>query len=62
MVPLRDDITKGLRDSFRAGMASQKRPLVCVEEGILTGQDDWEDTEDETTIECWWGIFAYEAS
>lgn len=58
MVPLRDEATRRLRDTFRAAMASQAMPLTCIEEGLLDGQDDWGEADDEDTVECWWGIFA----
>lgn len=59
MVPLRDEITKRLRDTFKANMASQANSLICIEEGTLDGQDDWEGSDEETPVECWWGIFAH---
>ncbi|KAH6687897.1 putative methyltransferase-domain-containing protein [Plectosphaerella plurivora] len=58
MVPLRDETAKRLRDSFTAIMAAQNLPLTCIEEGILTGEDDWGEQDEEDTVECWWGIFA----
>lgn len=60
MVPQRDETTKGLLAALRIQMAQQKTPLVCVEENIVAGEDDWgeDDDEDESTrVGFWWGIF-----
>ncbi|TDZ60547.1 Protein-lysine N-methyltransferase EFM2 [Colletotrichum trifolii] len=59
MVPLRDETTRELLKSFREVMNSQTRPLFCIEEGILDGQDDWGDDE-SSPVSCWWGIFAHQ--
>ncbi|OHE97427.1 hypothetical protein CORC01_07209 [Colletotrichum orchidophilum] len=48
MVPLRDETTKKLLKTFRDAMGSQGRPLNCIEEGTLDGQDDWGEDEEGT--------------
>ncbi|KAF6836902.1 hypothetical protein CMUS01_05265 [Colletotrichum musicola] len=58
MVPLRDETTKKLLESFRNAMGKQEPPLTCIEEGILKGQDDWDEAEEGNQVSCWWGIFA----
>ncbi|EFQ25542.1 hypothetical protein CGRA01v4_02443 [Colletotrichum graminicola] len=58
MVPLRDETTKLLLESFRDAMGRQELPLVCFEEGTLDGQDDWGGAEEVINVTCWWGIFA----
>lgn len=62
MVPLRDETTKRLLKSFRDAMGRQDPPLTCIEEGILDGQDDWDEAEEGNQVNCWWGIFAREQS
>ncbi|KAK0731428.1 putative methyltransferase-domain-containing protein [Lasiosphaeris hirsuta] len=59
MIPQRDDTTKRLTDALRVAMAAQDRPLVCVEEDMVAGEDDWaEGDQDDSTQRCfWWGIF-----
>lgn len=60
MVPRRDATTIGLISSFRTAMSSVDRcaGLVCIEEGVVSSQDDWGDDEDVAEeVECWWGIF-----
>lgn len=65
-VPLRDENTRQLLSLFHAFMRSLEAPLICFEEGIAKGQDDWYtqdssdyDEDDSTTlsVQCWWGIF-----
>jgi len=58
MVPLRDKTTLGLLATFRFLMSQGPHSLVCVEEGQLSGQDDWDDGEDSSQVQCWWGIFS----
>ncbi len=62
MVPQRDEITKDLIATFRAEMALQSTPMVCVEESIVPGEDDWgaagDEEDDETSrVGFWWGIY-----
>lgn len=60
MVPQRDEITKGLLDALMGVLAQRRDPLVCLEENIVDGQDDWGDDNDgdETRhVGFWWGIF-----
>jgi len=57
MVPLRDQTTLGLLDSFRAILAQAPEPLACVDQGELAGQDDWDDDEESSHVQCWWGVF-----
>jgi hypothetical protein len=61
MVPQRDEITKGLLASLREELMSRpNRPLLCLEERIVDGQDDWGDEhdDDETQdVSFWWGLF-----
>ncbi|KAI0107727.1 putative methyltransferase-domain-containing protein [Nemania sp. FL0031] len=58
MVPIRDQIAKGLITQFRSYMSDSALSLVVLEEHILTGQDDWGDDDDETrAVQCWWAIF-----
>ncbi|KAI4595775.1 hypothetical protein KJ359_006412 [Pestalotiopsis sp. 9143b] len=58
MVPLRDSTTRRLLQDFKDKIAGGERPLACLEEHALMGQDDWgEDDEEKTPIECWWGVF-----
>ena len=58
MVPKRDSTTLGLIAAFREAMAGLDGPLLCVEEGQLTGEDDWDLGEESSRVDCWWGIFA----
>ncbi|KAI1127460.1 putative methyltransferase-domain-containing protein [Nemania abortiva] len=58
MVPIRDQVTKGLISQFRSHISDGALSLVALEEHILTGQDDWGDDDDEPqAVECWWAIF-----
>ncbi len=57
MVPLRDMNTKRLLFNFRNEMASQHRPLICISEDVLLGEDDWDDDDEARNVKCWWGIF-----
>lgn len=62
MVPLRDNTTRSLLATFQHGLAEGSLPLACLEEHILTGQDDWDGDEETQEVECWWGIFGREVS
>lgn len=60
MVPQRDEITKGLLSVLRDELAQRASPLLCLEESMVGGQDDWGDeNDDEETshVGFWWGIF-----
>jgi hypothetical protein len=60
MVPQRDETTKGLTKVLRDELARRSNPLLCLEESVVAGQDDWgdDDKEDETGhVGFWWGIF-----
>ncbi|KAF3764555.1 hypothetical protein M406DRAFT_291666 [Cryphonectria parasitica EP155] len=59
MVPQRDAVTIKLLSSFRTEMASKSTPLVCLEESVVAGQDDWGGDEDEEAshVKCWLGVF-----
>lgn len=59
MVPQRDNVTVKLLAAFRYEMASKSIPLVCLEETVVTGRDDWGGHEDEEAgqIRCWLGVF-----
>lgn len=60
MVPQRDAVTVKLLSALRDELASKPTPIVCLEEAIVAGQDDWGATEDEEAgqVNCWLGIFA----
>ncbi|KAK5663513.1 hypothetical protein OQA88_3943 [Cercophora sp. LCS_1] len=50
MVPQRDEITKELLAILRDTLASGPTPLVCSDESIVPGQDDWgDDGVDDST-------------
>lgn len=60
MVPQRDEITKGLLGTLREELTQRPDPLLCLEESIVDGQDDWgEDHDDDGTpqVGFWWGVF-----
>ncbi len=60
MVPQRDKITKGLLATLRNELAQRPNPLLCFEESMVNGQDDWGDDhdDDETrNVGFWWGVF-----
>ncbi|RYP20649.1 hypothetical protein DL767_009411 [Monosporascus sp. MG133] len=57
VVPLRDSTTKKLLQEFRSVAARGPRPLTCLEEHSLTGQDDWGEGEEASQVDCWWGVF-----
>lgn len=57
MVPLRDETTKRLLSAFRNELARGDMEIVCVDEGIEPGQDDWDEDDDSQRVDCWWGVF-----
>lgn len=59
MVPQRDTTTMNLTSTLKDEMASKVKPLVCLEETVVSGQDDWGDDGDEeaANVKCWLGIF-----
>ncbi|KAK3329448.1 putative methyltransferase-domain-containing protein [Apodospora peruviana] len=60
MVPQRDETTKKLLAALRTELTQQSSPLVCVEESIVAGEDDWDDNadhDDSEPVGFWWGIF-----
>ncbi|KAI1364393.1 putative methyltransferase-domain-containing protein [Xylaria arbuscula] len=58
MVPQRDKFTKELTKQFRSIMNSGPLALEVLAEHSLTGQDDWEGDDDESSkVECWWAVF-----
>lgn len=57
MVPQRDQATIGLLAEFKRHMSSQQSPLICIEEGNVPGQDDWDEDDDTPQVQCWWGMF-----
>ncbi|KAL2136637.1 hypothetical protein VTI74DRAFT_2666 [Chaetomium olivicolor] len=64
MVPQRDETTKGLLQVLRYELAQRASPLLCLEESVVDGQDDWgEDHADDDTqsVGFWWGIFGRSA-
>lgn len=60
MVPQRDAVTAKLLSVLRDEMALKPTPLVCLEETIVAGKDDWGASDDEEAgqVKCWLGIFA----
>ncbi|ROV93427.1 hypothetical protein VMCG_08382 [Cytospora schulzeri] len=59
MVPQRDAVTVRLLSAFKTAMASKPIPLVCLEEKVVAGQDDWGADEDDEAgkLRCWHGVF-----
>lgn len=59
MVPQRDAVTAKLLSTFKESLAAMKTPLVCLEETVVAGQDDWggDDDEDAANVKCWLGVF-----
>ncbi|OTB05052.1 hypothetical protein M426DRAFT_320112 [Hypoxylon sp. CI-4A] len=55
MVPQRDNTTKKLLASFMSNMEASG--LTVLEQHTLVGQDDWDDDEENSEIECWWAVF-----
>lgn len=65
MVPQRDETTKGLLTTLRAELLLQRSPLVCEDESIVAGEDDWgdaSDDDDSKQVGFWWGIFRRETA
>ncbi|KAK3695063.1 putative methyltransferase-domain-containing protein [Podospora appendiculata] len=61
MIPLRDETTKGLLGALRTELAGQSSALVCIDESLVPGQDDWDDGADDDDesrrVGFWWGVF-----
>ena len=57
MVPLRDAVTKNLLSTLRDLLSQGDDLVVCLEEDLLPCQDDWDENDESTQPECWWGIF-----
>lgn len=59
MVPQRDETTKRLLRLLTEELARRFNSLVCLDENIVAGQDDWgDDNDDEArSVDFWWGIF-----
>lgn len=59
MVPQRDAVTLKLLSAFKNEMASKSIPLVCLEETVVAGQDDWgiDDDDEARQVKCWHGVF-----
>ncbi|KAK6820534.1 hypothetical protein PG987_014934 [Apiospora arundinis] len=57
MVPQRDAATAKLLSTLRALLSHGDNPVVCLEEDVLPCQDDWDENDESTQLECWWGIF-----
>lgn len=64
MVPQRDATTVELNATFRDEMASKSSSFVCLEETVVSGQDDWGADDDEAggSVQCWLGIFGRRSS
>lgn len=64
MVPQRDEITKDLLRALRKGLEQQTNPLVCYQENMVAGEDDWGDGNDDDAqrVAFWWGIFGRDQS
>ena len=64
MVPQRDEITQGLLRALRKGLEQQANPLVCYQENMVAGEDDWGDGNDDDAqrVAFWWGIFGRDQS
>ena len=59
MVPQRDETTKGLLVKLKGELSRQSNPFVCIQEDIVSGQDDWEERDDDESrrVGFWWGIY-----
>lgn len=55
MVPQRDLTTRKLVAKFV--MAMEASGLTVLEKHTLVGQDDWDEDEESSGIECWWAVF-----
>lgn len=65
MVPERDQITKRLLLLLREELTRRGNPLVCFDESVVAGQDDWGDEHDDDelgNVGFWWGIFGRDPS
>ncbi|KAG6008745.1 hypothetical protein E4U21_003941 [Claviceps maximensis] len=58
MVPQRDATTVRLLGAFKQALRHLDRPLSCVEEDELAGQDDWIEDDEAGNVRCWLGIFS----
>lgn len=60
MVPQRDETTVMLRAILLERLASKGTPVVCLEQSVVSGQDDWGEDGDEEAgqVSCWLGIFS----
>ena len=56
MVPQRDATTIKLLEVFKSKM--NDFAIVCLEQHLVGGQDDWDEEEDSAQSQCWWGVFA----
>ncbi|KAL2199127.1 putative methyltransferase-domain-containing protein [Corynascus similis CBS 632.67] len=61
MVPQRDETTKALLSGLRDELGRRTSPLLCLEENVVDGQDDWGDEHGDndgvSPVGFWWGIF-----
>ncbi|AEO70250.1 uncharacterized protein THITE_2121426 [Thermothielavioides terrestris NRRL 8126] len=60
MVPQRDSTTERLLGTLKDELARRRSPLICLEENVVEGQDDWGDEHGDGESEAvgfWWGIF-----
>ena len=59
MTPLRGEFTAVNIVNFKEAMARGDSPLECLDQGEVTGQDDWADvaTRETQPVKYWWGIF-----
>lgn len=57
MVPYRDEATRKLARMLREELLRRNPPLGCIDERMVTGQDDWGDEGEGEHVECWLGIF-----
>lgn len=65
MVPLRDEVTKGLLTTLRKELVRRTYPLLCLEENVVDGKDDWGDEDDDDErqhVDFWWGVFGRDQS
>ena len=58
MIPIRDEVTRKLKEAFLEELLHQSNPLVAVDQDFVTGQDDWGEDDEGQEVNCWWGIFA----
>lgn len=64
MVPQRDATTAKLLSALKIDMSSRQIPLICLEESVVAGQDDWGNDNDAEAgqLKCWHGIFGRQRS